>query len=86
MSTVPIVIESVPILTQKRRKKRRDYREVARGCEFDFQFFLMIMIVKIKATVLPMTKKRACAVLNGHIFVIIRVRYIKVYIFRKRRN
>ncbi len=40
----------------------------------------------IKATVLPMTKKYTYAVLNGHIFVIVRVRYIKVYIFKKRRN
>ena len=40
----------------------------------------------LKATVLPMTKKRPYAVLNGHIFVIVRVRYIKVYIFKKRRN
>ncbi len=40
----------------------------------------------IKATVLPMTKKRAYDVLNGRIFVIVRVRYIKVYIFKKRRS
>ncbi len=38
--------------------------------------------VLFKSTVLPMTKKRAHAVLNGHIFVIVGVRYI----FKKRRN
>ncbi len=40
----------------------------------------------LKATVLPTAKKRAYAVLNDHIFVIVRVRYIKVYIFKTRRN
>ncbi len=40
----------------------------------------------LKGPVLPRTKKCAYVVLNGHIFVIIRLRYMKVYIFKKRIN
>ncbi len=46
-------------------------------------FYLKMVL---KGPVLPRTKRRAYAVLSGRIFVIIRVRYITVYIFKKRTN